>query len=52
MRSGAIITNPVTGASAVNRSHRYTDEALQQQSAGVTMLAAGGWNTYRLSPDP
>jgi hypothetical protein len=41
----------VTGASAGKRSHRYTDEALQLQSAGVTMLAAGGWNTYELSPD-
>ena len=51
MRTGAIITNPMTGASTVKRSHRYTDEALQLQSTGVTMLAGAGWNTYRLSPD-
>jgi hypothetical protein len=51
MRSGAIITNPVTGASAVLRSHRYTDEALHLQSSGVTMLAVAGWNTYRLTPE-
>ncbi|MDI6102070.1 hypothetical protein QLQ12_25965 [Actinoplanes sp. NEAU-A12] len=51
MRSGAIITNQVTGASAETRSHRYTDEALQLQSTGVTMLATAGWNTYQLSPD-
>jgi hypothetical protein len=51
MRSGAIITNPVTGASAEKRNHRYTDQALQLQSTGVTMLATAGWNTYQLSPD-
>jgi hypothetical protein len=52
MRSGAVITNPVTQASMIDRSHRYTDEALRLQSTGVTMLAVGGWNTYRLTPDP
>ncbi|MDG4823257.1 hypothetical protein O7635_15480 [Asanoa sp. WMMD1127] len=48
MRRGAVVTNPVTQASMVLPSHRYTDEALRLQSAGVIMLAVGGWNTYRL----
>jgi hypothetical protein len=51
MRRGAVVTNPMTGASASLPSHRFTEDALRLQAGGSTMLAIAGWNTYRLLPD-
>lgn len=48
-KAGAIAVNPVSGAEANIRSHRYTEGAKSLYEEGVKILPIAGTSTYKLA---
>lgn len=51
MNRGAVMVSPNRNSCERAPGHLYTDEALNLQRTGVTMLAIAGSVTFRLTPD-
>ena len=48
MLSGSTVVNPITGAEQRAKGHYYSAGAREMAKRGVRLLAAAGWNEYRL----
>lgn len=51
LRRGAQVVNPVSGAHKSSPSHLYSVGAAALAARGVPILAATGWNQYRLGSE-
>lgn len=51
LRRGAYVVNPISGAGKFSPSHLYSAGAAALAARGVPILAAAGWNQYRLGSE-